>query len=240
MAHWTRFEKEQEKYVKRLISSLSSLREESDRNYQLALQYAWSNFRFHRYLDVSSQKIQRTLDGIYEKFVIHSDLRKAESWKRLTQEFLDRPLSSTEETKTDAHYAILSLLLCLSESPSKNDFIEKPREKQADEEEPFDWGKYLMEGEDDGLSADDTPEWSDISGEEDDQENLSREDSGIQDDRTPQDDGDKKSTAPAVSWKVGEPDARTWLEQHVVPQYWTPRASRFSHSVHLHSNLAAV
>ncbi|XP_075708686.1 gamma-tubulin complex component 5 isoform X2 [Rhinoderma darwinii] len=221
MAHWTRYEREQEKDVRKLISSLSGLDDESDNNYQLALQYAWSNFR------------------IYEKFVIHSDLSKAESWKRLTGEFLNLPLPSIEGTQTDVHYAILSLLLCLSYSP-KNDFIEKPRKKQAEEEEPFDWGKYLMEGEDIGLRADDTPEWSDISEEEDDQETLSREDSGIQVDRTPLDDGEKKSAAPVVSWKVGEPDARTWLEQHVVPQYWTPRSSRFSHSSHLHSNLAAI
>ncbi|XP_068124226.1 gamma-tubulin complex component 5 isoform X2 [Hyperolius riggenbachi] len=238
MAHWTHFEKEQEKDVKKLISCLSHLQDESDNNFQLALQYAWSNFRFHRYLDVSSHQIDRTLDGIYEKFVIHSDLSKAESWKRLTEEFLDLPLPNTEGTKTDAHYAVLSLLLCLSDSPSKNDYVEKPRQKQT-EKEPFDWGKYLREGEDFGLSPDEvTPEWSDMS--EEDEETLSREDSGIQVDRTPQDDADKKSAPPVVSWKVGEPDARTWLEQHVVHQYWTSRTSRFSNSIHLHSNLAAV
>ncbi|KAG9492294.1 hypothetical protein GDO78_000681 [Eleutherodactylus coqui] len=186
MAHWSHYEREQEKDVRRLVCSVSGLREESADNYQLALQYAWSNFRC-----------------------------------------------------TDAHYAILSLLLGLSDSPSKNDFVERPRKKQTEQEEPFDWGKYLMEGEDIGLSADDTPDWSDIS-EEDDQETLSREDSGIQVDRTPQDDGEKKNSASVVSWKVGEPDARTWLEQHVVPQYWTPRASRFSHSLHLHSNLTNI
>ncbi|XP_068124227.1 gamma-tubulin complex component 5 isoform X3 [Hyperolius riggenbachi] len=239
MAHWTHFEKEQEKDVKKLISCLSHLQDESDNNFQLALQYAWSNFRFHRYLDVSSHQIDRTLDGIYEKFVIHSDLSKAESWKRLTEEFLDLPLPNTEGTKTDAHYAVLSLLLCLSDSPSKNDYVEKPRQKQTEEKEPFDWGKYLREGEDFGLSPDEvTPEWSDMS--EEDEETLSREDSGIQVDRTPQDDADKKSAPPVVSWKVGEPDARTWLEQHVVHQYWTSRTSRFSNSIHLHSNLAAV
>ncbi|XP_075056188.1 gamma-tubulin complex component 5 isoform X3 [Mixophyes fleayi] len=240
MAHWTRFEKEQETDVKTLVTCLSGLQDEGDNNYQLALQYAWSNFRFHRYLDVSSHQIHRTLDGIYEKLVIHSDLNKAESWKRLTEEFLTLPLSNTEGIKTEAHYAILSLLLCLSDSPSKNDYIEKPRQKQTEEDEPFDWGKYLREGEDIGLSPDvGTPEWSDIS-EEDDQEPLSREDSGIQVDRTPQDDAEKKSAPPVVSWKAGEPDARTWLEQHIVPQYWTARASRFSHSSHLHSNLAAI
>ncbi|XP_063809343.1 gamma-tubulin complex component 5 [Pseudophryne corroboree] len=240
-AHWTRFEKEQEADIRTLISCVSGLQNESASNYQLALQYACSNFRFHRYLDVSSHQIQRTLDGIYEKFIIHSDVNKAESLKRLTGEFLSLPLLNTEGKKTEVHYAILSLLLCLSDSPSKYDYIEKPRKKQAEEEEPFDWGKYLREGEDIGLSPDEgTPEWSDISDEDDDQDPLSREDSGIQVDRTPQDDTEKKSAQPVVSWKIGEPDARTWLEQHVVPQYWTARSSRFSHSSHLHSNLAAI
>ncbi|KAM8977453.1 gamma-tubulin complex component 5 [Pelodytes ibericus] len=241
MAHWTRFEKEQEADIKRLISCMSGLQDEQDNNYQLALQFAWSNFRFHRYLDVNSHHVDRTLEGLYEKLVIHSDLAKAESWKRLTQEFLSLPLPNTEGPKTAAHYAILSLLLTLSDSPSNKDYVETARKKQAEEEEPFDWGKYLQEGEDFGLSPDgDTPEWSDASEEEVDQQPLSREDSGIQVDRTPLEDPDKKSAPPIVSCKVGEPDARTWLEQHVVQQYWTSRAHRFSHSSHLHSNLAAV
>lgn len=36
---------------------------------------------------------------IHEKLVIHSDLGKAASWKRLTEKFLNLPLPSTEETK---------------------------------------------------------------------------------------------------------------------------------------------
>lgn len=39
---------------------------------------------------------------------------------------------------------------------------------------------------------------------------------------------------------VGEPDARAWLEQHVVTPYWVAHASRFPHSLHLHSNLLNV
>lgn len=36
---------------------------------------------------------------IYEKLVVHSDLMKAASWKRLTEEFLNSPLPATEGTK---------------------------------------------------------------------------------------------------------------------------------------------
>ncbi|XP_023803061.1 gamma-tubulin complex component 5, partial [Cyanistes caeruleus] len=267
--------------VRALVRCVTGLPEEElggDR-FQAALNFAWSNFRFHRFLDVNSHKVERTIEGIHEKLVIHSDLGKAASWKRLTEKFLNLPLPSTEETKTDTHYSILSLLLCLSDSPSNTTYVEKPRVKEVDsflndlctfprrcfectfspfqeceyeevisnntnykKEEEFDWGKYLMEGEEIYFGPGiDTPDWSGESEEEEDTQPLSREDSGIQVDRTPLEDQDpNKKTVPNASWKVSEPDARSWLEHHVVPQYWTGRAPRFSHSLHLHSNLAAV
>ncbi|XP_030427179.1 gamma-tubulin complex component 5 isoform X2 [Gopherus evgoodei] len=245
---WSPLEQAQDRDVRALIRRLTGLREaqggeEPGGRFQTALIFAWSNFRFHRFLDVSSHKVERTIEGIYEKLIVHSDLSKAASWKRLIEKFLNSPLPSTEETKTDAHYGILSLLLCLSDSPSNTNYVEKPRDKEVEKEEEFDWGKYLMEGEEIYFGPDiDTPDWSEESeGEEDAQQPLSREDSGIQVDRTPQEEQDQnKKTVSQVTWKVGEPDARSWLEQHVVPQYWTGRAPRFSHSFHLHSNLAAV
>lgn len=36
---------------------------------------------------------------IHEKLIVHSDLGKAASWKRLTEKFLNSPLPSIEETK---------------------------------------------------------------------------------------------------------------------------------------------
>ncbi|XP_031524755.1 gamma-tubulin complex component 5 isoform X9 [Papio anubis] len=87
----------------------------------------------------------------------------------------------------------------------------------------------------------DTPNWSEESEEENDQLPLSREDSGIQVDRTPLEEQDQsRKLDPCVSWKADEPDDRSWLEHHVVHQYWTARPSQFPHSLHLHSNLAAV
>uniref|UniRef100_A0A8C0ZR65 Uncharacterized protein n=1 Tax=Castor canadensis TaxID=51338 RepID=A0A8C0ZR65_CASCN len=89
----------QERDVCELILRVTGLQDEADPNFQLALNFAWSNFRFHRFLDVNSHKIEKTIEGIYEKFVIHSDLSKAASWKRLTQEFLNASLPSVEEIK---------------------------------------------------------------------------------------------------------------------------------------------
>ncbi|XP_062945146.1 gamma-tubulin complex component 5 isoform X4 [Cynocephalus volans] len=227
--------------VRELVRRVAGLQNEADPNFQLALNFAWSNFRFHRFLDVNSHKIEKTIEGIYEKFIIHSDLNKALSWKRLTEEFLNASLPSIKKVKTDAHYSILSLLLCLSDSPSNNNYVETPREKEV-EKDDFDWGKYLLEGEEIDLGPNmDTPSWSEESEDEDDQQSLSREDSGIQVDRTPLEEQDQnRNLGPRVSWKADEPDGRSWLEQHVVRPYWTAEPSRLPHSLHLHSNLAAV
>ncbi|XP_039080987.1 gamma-tubulin complex component 5 isoform X4 [Hyaena hyaena] len=239
---WSQLDPQQERDVRELVRHVAGLQDEADPNFQLALHFAWSNFRFHHFLDVNSHKVEKTIEGIYEKFIIHSDLSKAASWKRLTDEFLNTSLLSIKEVKTDAHYSILSLLLCLSDSPSKSNYVETPRDKEVEKKDDFDWGKYLMEGEEIDLGPNvDTPNWSEESEDEDDQQPLSREDSGIQVDRTPLEEQDQnRKLGPRVSWKVDEPDGRSWLEQHVVHQYWTVRSSRFPHSLHLHSNLAAV
>ncbi|XP_032198221.1 gamma-tubulin complex component 5 isoform X3 [Mustela erminea] len=239
---WGQLDPQQERDVRELIRHVAGLQDEADPNFQLALHFAWSNFRFHRFLDVNSHKVEKTIEGIYEKFIIHSDLSKAASWKRLTEEFLNASLLSIKETKTDAHYSILSLLLCLSDSPSNSNYVETPRDKEVEKKDDFDWGKYLMEGEEIDLGPNvDTPNWSEDSEDEDGQHPLSREDSGIQVDRTPLEEQDQnRKLGPCVSWKVDETDGRSWLEQHVVHQYWTARSSRFPHSLHLHSNLAAV
>uniref|UniRef100_A0A3B5L776 Gamma-tubulin complex component n=1 Tax=Xiphophorus couchianus TaxID=32473 RepID=A0A3B5L776_9TELE len=193
-----------ERETKRLVRCLSGVQDEEDQNFQLALKFAWSNFKFHRYLDADSHKIQRTINGIYEKLMVHSDLSKAGSWRRLTEEFLTSPLPNTNGAKTDTHYGILSLLLFLSDSPSNTNFTERPRVKDAEPEDEFDWAKYLMEGEDvDAGPFPDTPDWSEDESEDDDrQQPISREDSGIQLDRTPQEDQDTTSKTVPVAWTV--------------------------------------
>ncbi|CAN9500264.1 unnamed protein product [Ophioblennius macclurei] len=243
MSQWSLMEKETEAEAKKLIRCFCHMEDEQDHNFQLALKFTWSNFKFHRFLDVDSHKVQRSITGIYEKLMVHSDLSKAGSWMRLTDEFLNSPLPNTDGVKTDSHFSILSLLLLLSESPSNTNFTEKPRVKEEEPEDNFDWAKYLMEGEDvDAGPYPDTPEWSEEESEDDDsQQPLSREDSGIQLDRTPQEDQDQTNKTVPVTWTMGEPgDAQAWLEHHVVTSYWASHAPRFPHSLHLHSNLLNV
>lgn len=53
-----------------------------------------TNVRFHSYL-----MAQILFSRIYEKLMVHSDLSKAESWMRLTEEFLNSPLPHTDGVK---------------------------------------------------------------------------------------------------------------------------------------------
>ncbi|OWJ99961.1 TUBGCP5 [Cervus elaphus hippelaphus] len=105
---WSRLDRRQERDVRELVRLVAGVQDEADPNFQLALHFAWSNFRFHRFLDVNSHKVEKTIEGIYEKFIIHSDLSKAASWKRLTEEFLNASLPSIKELKVC--YIVKSLL----------------------------------------------------------------------------------------------------------------------------------
>nr|XP_023507935.1 gamma-tubulin complex component 5-like isoform X3 [Equus caballus] len=209
---WSRLDRQQEQDVRELVRRVAGLRDEAGPDFQLALHFVLSNFRFHHFLDVNSHKVEKTIEGIYEKFIIHSDLSKAASWKRLTEEFLNASLPSIKEIKTDAHYSILSLLLCLSDSPSNSNYVETPRDKEVEKKDDFDWGKYLMEGEEIDLGPNaDTPNWSEESEGEDDQQPLSREDSGIQVDRTPLEAQDQnRKPGPRVNWK--DKETKPWLQ----------------------------
>uniref|UniRef100_A0A8B9K777 Gamma-tubulin complex component n=1 Tax=Astyanax mexicanus TaxID=7994 RepID=A0A8B9K777_ASTMX len=239
--------KELEQEVKRLIAHMTGIQDEEDQNFQMALKFAWSNFK-HMFLPFQLCLVYKLITcsplaflRIYEKLMVHSDLCKAESWTRLTEEFLNSPLPTAEGTMTDIHHGILALLLFLSDSPSNTNYSERPRLKESEMKDTFDWAKYLMEGEDIETGPfPDTPEWSeDESEEEESQQPISREDSGIQVDRTPQEDQEQNNKTVQVTW-AGEPDARAWLELHIVTPYWVPHSPRFPHSLHLHSNLLNV
>ncbi|KAM6963168.1 gamma-tubulin complex component 5 isoform 2-T2 [Aplochiton taeniatus] len=168
------------------------------------------------------------------------DTSKADSWLRLTEEFLNSPLPNTVETKTEVHHSILSLLLLLSDSPSNSNYIETPRLREVEKKDDFDWATYLKEDVD-SEPYPDTPEWSEEESEEEDsQQPISREDSGIQVDKTPPEDPENAGKTVPLTWTAGEPNARAWLEQHVVTPYWGSHSPRFPHSLHLHSNLLNI
>ncbi|GFO07541.1 gamma-tubulin complex component [Plakobranchus ocellatus] len=134
--------------VKKLITSVTGF-EERDENFSRCLQYVDSNIKYHRYLSPDSHKIHRAIDGLCEKFEIHSQGQKAKDLRDLTVTFLDQPgLDGKDTGKTDVHYAMLSLLVNLAVAPTQVDFSRKQPEPTAEELDDFDWKAYLLDGED--------------------------------------------------------------------------------------------
>lgn len=48
---------------------------------------------------------------IYDKLMIHSELSKAESWMRLSEEFLNSPLPNTDGTKVRHRHGLTEIVL---------------------------------------------------------------------------------------------------------------------------------
>ncbi|XP_050418545.1 gamma-tubulin complex component 5 [Patella vulgata] len=133
--------------IRTLITHITGF-ESDDVNFDLCLQFVQSHVKYHRFLSVDSHKIIKTLNGICTKFSVHCQNDKAEALKTLTEKFELSPLSKqTTQTKTDGHYAVLSLLLELSNCPTENVFREK-QVVQPEVEPEFDWAGYLLADED--------------------------------------------------------------------------------------------
>ncbi|XP_041468475.1 gamma-tubulin complex component 5-like isoform X2 [Lytechinus variegatus] len=152
-----------EQETRKLVKKLTQFQEGSE-NFRRTFQFVQSNFRFHRYLDPDSHKITRTLSGIREKLLIHSLVEKATALDRSVKAFLESPLSEkSKHSKTEGHYAVLSLLLNLSNSPINAAFHERETKHEAAAEPKFDWTGYLLEGLEPLKSFQDSSEeeWSD-------------------------------------------------------------------------------
>ena len=129
-----------------LISNITGIDRETQ-NFKISTEYALSNFKFHRYLDVNPLDVSRSLKGLAEKFTIHSQKQKATALSQLVEKFLASPLSAHDDSlKTDSHFAVLSVLLSLSDSPLDNQYESKAKKVEKVEDE-IDWTAYLLAGE---------------------------------------------------------------------------------------------
>ncbi|CAL1537512.1 unnamed protein product, partial [Lymnaea stagnalis] len=127
-----------------LIKLITGFQEKSE-NFHLCLTFAESNFKYHRFLTPDSHKIHRIINGLCEKFEVHSQKQKATDLQELTSAFLEQPgLDGRETGKTDVHYALLSLLLELACSPIKTEFERKQKHVVPEEADNFDWKSYLL------------------------------------------------------------------------------------------------
>ncbi|XP_060067402.1 gamma-tubulin complex component 5-like [Ylistrum balloti] len=230
MARWkNNFEHD----LRELIHNLTGFREKEE-NFNLCLQFATSNVKYHRFLDVDSHKVTDVLNGTINKFLIHSQQQKADALQKLSDEFLEAPVYEGRDTgKTDTHYALLSLLLHLSNSPTLTEYVEQPRvPKEEAPKDTFDWAAYLLEGE-----REQSQQYlSDIESEDDwiDEDEEDKENSPRGDDQDTSD-GSAPPPFPEVSLSTIQPDESTlvavdslptvetgfdWLTRNIMVQYW--------------------
>uniref|UniRef100_A0A1X7U3G7 Uncharacterized protein n=1 Tax=Amphimedon queenslandica TaxID=400682 RepID=A0A1X7U3G7_AMPQE len=83
------------------------------------------------------------------KFRVHSLPEGAERLEKCVGDFLKLSLFESF-SESENHYAILSFLLCLSQSPTSHTSFTIPQSDPpplppAQDGRPFDWGRYLME-----------------------------------------------------------------------------------------------
>jgi len=151
-----------------LIKHLTEF-EQDEENFEICERFVLSNLLYHKYLDPDDRKVNKSIQGVREKFLVHAQLEKANHFQQLIHRFNDTPIFKERLEQHDLNYRLLSLLLNLAENPVNTDYI--PREiSQEPEKEEIDWLAILKDGEkspkhfgsDSSLS-----EWSDDSEAED-------------------------------------------------------------------------
>ncbi|XP_046839158.1 gamma-tubulin complex component 5-like isoform X2 [Xenia sp. Carnegie-2017] len=142
------------------------------KNVPLALQFSLSNFRYHKFLDADSNKIQQSIQGLCEKFSIHGQEFKSRSLIKLVEKFLKCSLFDQQYgEKSDVHYSLIKFLLVLSESPVNAVYHPSKVDDSVVVEDDFNWTKYLLEGEEKYMpyryyDSHEEEFWSDLDSEE--------------------------------------------------------------------------
>ncbi|XP_022254247.1 gamma-tubulin complex component 5-like [Limulus polyphemus] len=231
-----------ENFSRKLIKRITGLKDD-DQNFQLCIEFVDSNFKYHRFLDVNSHQVQKTIDGLSEKFLIHGQYQKARSFKSLTTQLLDSVRISHFSQKDDV-FSILSLLLHLSESPVNYNYT--PRlvfkdKRVVDVSEDVDWGTYLLEGEELSSKFSDSQEEylsddEDLEVEKEEPLDIKlpkypprRDDSGIDICSY----GKGKSSSPETpeidsTFSLHCTSGYSWLTQNIQPSYWSKASVQHS------------
>ncbi|CAC5390042.1 TUBGCP5 [Mytilus coruscus] len=215
--------------IRNLITLFTGFSEEED-NFKICFQFADSNIKYHRFLSVDSHKVTQSLNGVIEKCTIHSEQRKADTLKTLTDEFLETPVfEGKKEGKTDTHYGLLSLLLHLAESPTHCSYDGSGLVLQTEEpKDDFDWTAFLLDGEYRPLQVYDDLEVSISTGwplqvyddlESDSEEETLTEDDDEEDKKITKDQ-DYRDSSGHIDDVQPSDTGLAWLQKNLVVQYW--------------------
>ncbi|CAL4212073.1 unnamed protein product, partial [Meganyctiphanes norvegica] len=209
---------------KKLIKHMLGFEEEEE-NFIRSEQYIISNLLYHNYTAVNRHAVQRSIKGLELKFEIHGQKDRSENLKNLIDKFTSSSCFK-DHPEVDVEWAIISLLLQLSNSPTSvppNQDYQPPstvRIIEDTEEDDIDWVAYLKE-DNQTYSLDPDDDLSDWSN--DDEENVSNiksvnygEASGIRESTT------QNPVVNSLSSLVNKQteEGRAWLAENCQPPYW--------------------
>lgn len=206
---------------------------EKNQNFKIAMEYVMSNLRFHRFLDVNPLEISRSVQGLSSKFRVNSQDKKAVHLENLVDEFVNQPLldirDEEKKIQTDAHYALLSLLLNSSNNPLKSKFTPKDDEiVEKVKTDGFDWTSFLLSDEEKltvGVDLNDDAR-AKIDNSDDEFWDLSDNELGNIEYISDEEDNvmtDEKRKTPIIDEEYIETPDVSWIYDNVIPSYWTDK-----------------
>ncbi|XP_026689836.2 gamma-tubulin complex component 5-like [Ciona intestinalis] len=142
-----------------LVSCLTKFPVGSE-NYESCLEYSMSNIKYHRFLEADGHRIERQISGLQDKFMIYSQPQKAQRLGEMFLQFVDNDITDNSLAKSQVHFSLLSIILHLSHHPIDKVYVKPKRKILQEEQDSFNWGEFLLEGED-------QPTWTSSSEESD-------------------------------------------------------------------------
>jgi len=214
-----------------LIKTVTDI-EEDEENFEICERFVLSNLFYHKFLDPDENKINRSISGLHQKFLIHAQPDKAGALMSLVEKYKDGEVWQEHHEQYDIKYRLLSFLLNLASSPLNTEYC--PADNTPEEEErTVDWLAVLREGESPPEPLGDEEELSDWS---DDDSDMSEEVTNNKNCDMP------VSVSPSSLSSKDLPctDPATWFSGNIQFPYWEREQSLPCYSSCLDSNLANI
>jgi len=214
-----------------LIKTVTDI-EEDEENFEICERFVLSNLFYHKFLDPDENKINRSISGLHQKFLIHAQPDKAGALMSLVEKYKDGDIWQEHHEQYDIKYRLLSFLLNLASSPLNTEY--SPADNTPEEEErTVDWLAVLREGEAPPEPLGDEEELSDWS---DDDTDISEEVTNNKNRDMPV----SVSPASVTSKDLPYADPATWFSDNIQFPYWEREQSLPCYSSCLDSNLANI
>jgi len=197
-----------------LIKTVTDI-EEDEENFEICERFVLSNLFYHKFLDPDENKINRSLSGLHQKFLIHAQPEKASAFQSLVKSYKEGDVWNYDHDQHDIKYRILSFLLNLASSPLHTDY--SPAELTPEEEEKrVDWLAVLREGEVPTQHLGDEEDLSDWSEDEEDDVSERVLNSLVK----PVEDVITRLSPEPSPYEQELSDSQGWMSGHVQSPYW--------------------